>query len=125
VYAYLFSQPALNLTPIEAADNNDNYVAWLQLQPPNKQQASAWLEQQDQLAAAVNSSNSTESAASAIPPEQQLPPPPRMALAMLIQGRRDPPRVAQVGWCTPVWCACGVPLPQWPLWHAVALCGSN
>jgi hypothetical protein len=97
VYAYLFSQPALNLTPIEAADNNDNYVAWLQLQPPNKQQASAWLAQQDQLAAAANSSNS--SAASAVPPEQQLPPPPRMALAMIVQGRHNPPRVAQVGWC--------------------------
>jgi hypothetical protein len=65
VYAYLFSQPALDLTPIEAADNNDNYT-WLQLQPPNKQQASAWLAQQDQLAAAVNISNS--SAASAVPP---------------------------------------------------------
>jgi hypothetical protein len=91
VYAFLFSQPALNLTPIEAADNNDNFVAWLQLQPPNKQQASAWLDQQDQLAAAAAAAaaaavGSTISSSS-IPPGQLLPQPPRTALAMLIQGR--------------------------------------
>eukprot|EP00883_Tetradesmus_obliquus_P007111 jgi/Sobl393_1/17703/SZX72720.1 len=107
VYAFLFSQPALNLTPIEAADNNDNFVAWLQLQPPNKQQASAWLEQQDQLAAAASGGNS-----SSVPPPPLLPQPPRTALAMLIQGRQHPPRVAQI--------AVG-PLPQPSNWSYVPL----
>jgi hypothetical protein len=93
VYAFLFSQPALNLTPIESADNIDNYVAWLQLQPPNKQQASAWLDQQEQLEAAAANGNSSNSS---IPAGQLLPQPPRTALAMLIQGRHNPPRVAQV-----------------------------
>lgn len=89
MYAFLFKQSALNLTPIEIAATTDSYIAWMELQPPNKQEALAWLDQQDALPA----TNGT-----GIPPEQQLPQPDRNALVLLLEGQHKPPRVTQV--CT-------------------------
>jgi hypothetical protein len=71
VYAFLLNQTELDLTAIEEAETQDNYVAWLELAPPNKAQ----------VLAALDGNGDT---------------PNRTALAMLIQGKANPPRVTQV-----------------------------
>eukprot|EP00879_Flechtneria_rotunda_P007277 GHRR01007634.1.p1 GENE.GHRR01007634.1~~GHRR01007634.1.p1 ORF type:complete len:386 (+),score=128.29 GHRR01007634.1:2236-3393(+) len=97
VYAFLFSRRELDLTPIESAGVNDNYVAWLELQPPPKGEAILWLDEQDRLIA--QASRGDDAAAAAAAKTASIPMPARTALAMLIQGRHNPPRVVQVCWC--------------------------
>eukprot|EP00775_Hariotina_reticulata_P009066 gene9066-9236_t len=80
VYSYLYSDKGLNLTFIELAKNHDNYVAWLELAPPNKQAALQWLN---------GGSRSGKGG-----PAGQMPP--RQALALVVQGRHNPPRVVQL-----------------------------
>jgi hypothetical protein len=98
VYAYLYNDKRLNLTFIELAKNHDSYVAWMELAPPNKQAALRWLHSSGSSGSGSGSSHSSRGSQRGTPrPADEMPP--RHALALLVLGRHDPPRVVQVGPC--------------------------
>lgn len=94
VLTFLSNQSDLNLTAFENATVRDNFIFSIELAPAPKQQVLAYL---DQLDSTIGSSSSAQNGSSSVTassgPEY---PPERMAIAVIVQGRTNPPRVIQV-----------------------------
>lgn len=100
VYAFLYNHTKLNLTALEQATNNDNFVVWIEWREPVKAEAIAYLDDQARVQTAAVKGQHVAA---------RVPKPVRTALAVLIEGRHDPPRVTQVIWFDS-WCGCRLSL---------------